>query len=137
MLDRRKTTLMDVTLAEAVTGVVSEGVPVPAGARTLAVQAAFARAGGGTSCKAWVQTSLDGGATWIDVMCFAFLITTATKVSAIRQDIALAAAYVPTDGTLTDDTIKDGLLGNQIRVKRTSVGVYTGASSLTVTAVFS
>jgi hypothetical protein len=135
-MDRSKT-LMNVTLAEAVAGVIGESIPVPVGARALSVQSVFTRAGGGTSCKVWIQTSFDGGLTWVDVMCHAFLVTTATKISSVRQDIAVAAAYVPTDGTLGDDAIKDGLLGDRIRAKRTSVGTYSGASSLVVTAVFS
>ena len=45
----------------------------------------------------------------------------------------LAAAYVPTDGTLTDDTVKDGLLGDQLRVKLIVVGTYA-ASSLAIYA---
>lgn len=105
------------------------------GTKALTVQAAFVRAAGGTSAKVYVQTSLDAGATWVDIACLAFTTTTATKVSGVRLDTALTAAYAPTDGTLADDTIKDGLLGDRIRVKLVVVGTYTGASSVTVTAV--
>lgn len=134
-LDRTQV-LLDAPLAAAVTGLVGESVAVPYGARSLAVLANFAYGSGGTATKAYVQTSLDGGATWVDVMAFAFTTSAAKKISAVRDNIALAAAYTPTDGSLTDDTIKDGLLGDRIRVKLTTTGTYAGASSLKLTAHF-
>ena len=131
--DRTKVLINDV-LAAAATYVGPETV-VPRDVRSLSVQAKFVRAAGGTSCKVYLQTSFDGGVTWVDIACLAFLTTTATKISAVRPYIAMAAAYVPTDATLTDDTIKDGLLGDRLRVKYVVVGTYSGASSLTVTAI--
>jgi hypothetical protein len=84
----------------------------------------------------FIQTSLDKGATWIDIMQFAFTTTTATRVHAVRLDIALAANITPTDGSLTDNTILDGLLGDQVRSKVVTAGtVYSGASSLVITGV--
>lgn len=100
----------------------------------LAVEAKFVYGAGGTDCKVWVQTSLDGGITWIDIMCFAFLLATASKVSAVNTQIALAAGVTPTDGTLGDNTILNGLLGDRVRLKITTTGVYAG-TTLTVAAV--
>jgi hypothetical protein len=131
----RTVTLVNaVTLAAAGT-YTGDVARLPAGVGMLAVQSVFVRAAGGTSTKVYIQTSLDGGVTWIDVAQHAFLITTATKVSAVRAAIAMAGGYVPTDGTLADDTIKDGLMGDRVRVKWVVAGTYTGASSITVTAV--
>jgi hypothetical protein len=101
----------------------------------LAVQATFVRVGGGTSADFFVQTTLDNGHTWIDIMEFSFATTTATKVSAVVTCIALAPAITPGDGALTVNTILTGLLGSQLRVKYTTVGTYTGASSITLTGV--
>jgi hypothetical protein len=123
------------TIGGALTGLISEVFRLPMGMTALAVQAAFLYGAGGTSAKAWVQTSLDGGVTWVDIMCFAFTTAAATKVSAVRQSIALAAAITPTDGTMSDNTILDGLIGDLLRVKLTTVGTYTGATSLAITAV--
>src|SRR5262245_27822426 len=109
-------------ITTAVTAIVGDTVQVPKGARNLTVRAQLVYGSGGTTAKAWVQTSLDGGTSWIDVMCFAFTTSSATKVSGVREDIALAAAYTPTDGSLADDTIKDGLLGDLVRVKWTTTG---------------
>ena len=103
-----------------------------AGMKYLVAEAQFLYGAGGTSAKAYVQTSLDQGATWIDIMCFAFTTSAASKVSAVSSTIALAAAVTPGDGALSDNTILNGLLGDQVRVKYVSVGTYTGATSLQV-----
>jgi hypothetical protein len=128
-----RTILPDTTITTAVTGSVSNVVSVPKHSN-ISVVAKFTYGSGGTTVKAWLQTSLDNGATWIDVAAFAFTTASATKVSSLRRSIALAAAYVPTDGTLTDDTIKDGLLGGLYRVKYTTTGTYAGGTKLNVTA---
>ena len=112
--------------------VVSDESSVPFGTRILSALAKFVWVGGGTSVKVYVQTSLDGGSTWIDIMCFAFAGTTANKASAVKTNIALAAGVTPTDGTLTDNTILDGLIGDRIRVKYIVAGTYTGATTLSV-----
>ena len=106
-----------------------------AGARNIAAQAKFLYGAGGTSVKAYLQTSLDAGVTWIDIACFAFTTSAATKVSALQTAIALAAAVTPTDGSLSDNTILNGLFGDRVRLKYIVVGTYTGASSLQVDLV--
>jgi hypothetical protein len=115
---------------------VSEEFPVPCGAKTLAVLAKFVRAAGGTTLDVFVQTSLDGGATWIDIMNLTFATTTASQLQAVKTDIAVAPTTVPADGALADDTILDGVLGDRVRVKQIVVGTYTGASTLAVSGVF-
>jgi len=133
-MTRSKGLIPTTTLAAAGT-YISEVSPLPREVKALAVQSVFVRAAGGTTTKVYIQTSLDGGATWVDIACHAFATTTATKISAVRNAIALTAATVPTDATLTDDTIKDGLIGDRVRVKFVVAGTYSGASSLTVSAV--
>ena len=100
----------------------------------VSVQANFTWGSGGTTCKAFVQTTLDGGLSWFDIMCFAFTTASAKKISAVKMWTALAAAYTPLDGTLTDDTIKDGVIGDRLRVKMILAGTYV-TSGLVVTAV--
>lgn len=108
----------------------SAEMPVPMGASVITAQAAFARGSGGTTCDVFVQTSVDNGASWIDIMQFAFATTTVTKISSVRPYIAMAANVTPTDGSLSDNTILDGLIGDRLRVKTVVVGVYGGASTL-------
>lgn len=106
-----------------------------AGMTYAAVQAKFTYGSGGTSAKFYVQTTLDGGATWFDVMCFAFATTTATKASAVKTSIATAAAVTPGSAALTDNTILDGILGDQLRLLYTTVGTYAGGTTIAIAGV--
>lgn len=121
------------TIAAAVTGVTTTPVPVPFNARGLLVEAEFLYGSGGTTVKAWVQTRVKGG-TWRDIANFAFTTSAATKWIGIRQDIALAANIAASDAALADNTILDGFLGDELRVKYTTTGTYGGATSLAVRA---
>ena len=71
----------------------------------------------------------------VDIMCFAFTTAAATKMSAVYAGIALGAAVTPTDGSLTDNTILNGALGDQFRLKYVTTGTYSGATSLQVDLV--
>lgn len=133
----RRITLFSGTLGAAAANVLGT-VFVLDGVKSVGLEAKFVRAGGGTTCKAWVQTSLDDGITWFDIASFAFTTTTANKISAVRVDPAtpLTAGTTPASATLADNTVLDGILGNKFRVLVTTVGDYTGASSLEIHAAF-
>jgi len=133
--NRTFTLLPQTTIATAKTGILTDTLMLPYGLKSLTVQALFNYGAGGTDATAWVQTSLDDGTTWMDIMAFNFTTSAATKVSAVRQFIALAAVATPTDGTLTDDTILDGCIGDRVRVKWTTTGTYTGITNLRLTGV--
>ena len=100
-------------------------------AHDLLIQAKFDHGSGGTTVKAYVQTSLDDGVSWIDIASFAFTTADAVKISSVDTATALTAATVPTDGTLTDDTVKNGIIGDALRVKTITTGTYA-ASTLSV-----
>lgn len=129
-------TLINATLAAAVAADVTAGVfAMPSGrVEALTLLAKFVRAGGGTTTQAWVQTSFDGGTTWMDVATFAFTTTTANRLFNLTA-AAVTSIATPTDGTLADNTCVNGFLGDLFRVKLTTVGTYTGASSLTIVAL--
>lgn len=122
------------TLAAAET-IIGDPVAIPFGTRLLSFEVKLVVAGGGTSTKVYFQTTLDGGATWIDIACLAFTTSTSSKVSAVKANVAVTPNTTPTDGTMTDNQILDGLIGDRIRARAAVVGTYTGASSLTVVAV--
>lgn len=107
------------------------GVHAP---QALGFQGTFTYTSGGTTCKAFLQTSFDGGVTWCDIACMAFTTASLKKVGCISPVIAAAAPATPTDGTLADNTINNGLLGDRVRVKVISTGTYAG-TTLTVTVV--
>jgi hypothetical protein len=119
--------LLDLNIPAAGTTTYESGMKV-GDASVLLMQAAFENGTGGTTVKAYVQTSLDNGTTWHDVACFAFATTDVPKIlHKVTAGATLTAATVPTDGALADNTVKDGILGDQLRTKVVVVGTYTGA----------
>lgn len=121
-------TSVNETVGVAATTVTAPNILLPKGAQYIVAQANFTYGSGGTTAKYFIQTSLDGGVTWCDIMCFAFTTASARKVQAVISTTALAAGVTPTDGTLADNTILSGLLGPIYRVKRIIAGVYVATS---------
>lgn len=108
--------------------VLSDVVERLSGMKYVVAEAIFTYGSGGTSAKAYLQTSVDDGVTWIDIASFAFTTSTASKVSSLSSTVALTAATAPTDGSLTDNTVVNGLLGSQLRWKVISVGTYAATT---------
>lgn len=129
------TLLPTTTITTAVTAVVTTPVTGLLGMHIVTLIANFAWGSAGTTVKAWVQTSFDGGGTWVDIACFAFTTAIARTIHSVRSATAVAANYVATDGTLADNTVKDGLLGDRLRVKYTTTGTYATNTTLTISAV--
>ncbi len=127
--------LAALTIGAAVAATATTPVLLLGGMRYLAVQAKFLYGAGGTTVNAYIQTSLDAGLSWFDIMQFAFTTAAATKISVVQAGIALTPVTVPGDGALTANTIVDGVLGDRLRLKYVTTGTYTGASSLAVDAV--
>lgn len=130
---KRSTFLQSLNLTNTTAGTYpSAEISIPMGATVILAQGVFVRGGGGTTCDVFVQTSLDNGATWIDIMQWAFVTTTVTKISGVRPYIALAANVTPTDGALSDNTILDGVIGDRLRVKTVVAGTYSSTSTLDI-----
>ena len=117
-------------IAAGVANQLGAAIPLRRTVRHLVVEATFAYGAGGTTVKAWVQTRVVG-ATWRDIMCFAFTTAAAKKWLAVSA-LSITAAVAASDAALADDTAVAGLLGDEIRVKYTTTGTYTGATTLTV-----
>jgi hypothetical protein len=100
--------------------------------RNLCIQGNFNYDSGGATVNAWVQTTLDNAATWIDVAQFGFTTASGRFVYNLNSQTPVTAEYTPSDGTLTGNTSKDGILGNQIRIKYQTTGTYGGASMLSI-----
>lgn len=127
-------------ITTAVSKVVTSGSSLPAApfkltqAKYLVVQTVFAWGSGGTTADVYVQTSLDEGATWFDIMNHHFTTAIATAISACTAFIAPATqAFAPGSGALSSGTIVQGVLGDRFRVIVTTTGTYAGNTSLTVT----
>ena len=106
------------------------------GMLAAALQARFQWGSGGTACKVYIQTSLDQGNSVIDIACIVFG-NSASENEAINLSALTpkTTQVTPTDGTLTDDTAIDGILGDRIRAKVVSTGTYAGSTLLSVSAV--
>lgn len=130
------TVLLNTTITTAVTGAVTQMVsPVDGEINNVVLQANFTYGSGGTSADFYVQTSVDGGLTWTDVAEFNFLLASGRRLYNLST-AAVGTQYTPTDGTLTANTSKDGLLGPIWRVKYTTVGTYAGNTTIRVDAIF-
>jgi hypothetical protein len=132
---KQRDLLAATTIAAAVTGALGEAEIGLGPMKHLAVQANFTYAAGGTTAKVWVQTSLDGGTTWIDIACFAFTTASKRAIASVNAETSVTTIYPATDATLGDDSVKDGILGDRVRVKYTTTGTYTGATTLQVSVV--
>lgn len=101
------------------------------GLLAAAAQLRFAYGSGGTTVRAYLQTSLDQGVTWIDIAAALFDVPGSKSV--LQNFSALTpktTQVIPTDGTLTDNTAVDGLLGDRFRLKVVSTGTYAGNTLL-------
>jgi hypothetical protein len=129
-------TLLDTTtITTALTASTTTPVTDLAAMESVSILANFTYGSSGTKVIVWVQTSLDGGSTWCDVACMTFTTASGKKICSLKAATAVAASYAQTDGTLSDDTIKDGILGDQLRLKITTTGTYATNTTLKVTAV--
>lgn len=95
---------------------------------SLIVQATFIYGSGGASVNAFLQTSVDGGVTWIDIAQFSFTTASARFVYNLNSQTPVTTEYTPTDGTLGANTSKDGILGPLYQAKFASTGTYVGTT---------
>lgn len=103
------------------------------GMSALEAQIQLVANGGGTTVQVYLQTTIDG-TTPIDIACLAFTTSSAMKVVSLVRE-KMATPYVPTDGTLADDTCKAGILGAALRLKVKTTGTYTGGSKVVARCV--
>ncbi len=120
-----------ITEGTAASGAAQEQVDRLDGMASVSLQAAFVYGSGGTACVAVVQTSLDQGASWVDVCRFDFATANATKIANIMASGAVAPASVAALGA---EGKLDGILGDRLRAKVTTTGTYAGNTSLAVRA---
>ena len=124
-------TLLDVDVSDAMSTQYTEAITFPG--TQLAVQGRFVcppgcGGGGGPSVSAWIQTTLDAGATWMDIGAFNFA-STGTQVT---SGASTGDVVVPSDGDLPAGTYISGVLGDRIRMQWSSSGSFfaTAASNL-------
>lgn len=135
-MDKVLTILSSTTITAAVSGQASAAVdPLIGGIGSLTLVFDFVYGSGGTTAKVWVQTSLDGGTTWVDIANLACTTASKKRIVNLSAKTPVTTPYTPTDGTLADDTVKDGIIGPLFRTKLTTTGTYADSTTVTVTAV--
>lgn len=127
--------LMNETVTTAQTASTKTAVTGLARAKSVALYCNFDYGSGGTSAKVWVQTSFDNGSTWVDIANFAHTTSDLKRAYNLSALTPVTTVYTVTDGSLSDDTCKDGLIGDQLRVKFTSTGTYAGTTTMAVYAI--
>lgn len=124
--------LMNETITTAQTASTKTAIAGLARAKSLAIECIFTYGSSGTSAKVWVQTSFDGGTTWLDIANFAHTTSSLSRAYNLSALTPITTVYTVTDGSLSNDTCKDGLIGDQLRVKFTSTGTYATATTVAV-----
>lgn len=120
-----------ITTAQAIAAVPNPLLLVDA-PTSLIVQANFTYGSGGTTVDAFLQTSVDGGITWIDIAQFHLTTASARFVYTLNSQTPVTTEYTPTDGALAANTAKDGILGPIYQVKLASTGTYAGSTMLRI-----
>lgn len=120
--------LADLPITTALTGSAQTAIENLEGMLAGTIQAKFAYGSGGTSAKAYVQTTLDNGLTWVDIASITFTTASATKIINLSGLTPKTTAVTPSDGALSDDTCVDGVLGDALRVKITTTGTYANST---------
>jgi hypothetical protein len=99
----------------------------------LTAEFRFVYGSAGTSAKVYLQTCLDDDEDVpIDIACVVF--GTASEVALLNFS-ALTPQLTqinPGDGTLSDDTAIDGILGDRFRIKIVTSGTYAGSTVCSV-----
>jgi hypothetical protein len=120
------------TITAPVTAQIGPTVTFNARPKNLAIQGKFTFGSGGTNATVWIQTSLDGGLTWVDVCCLQFLVASLRVIANLSANTPKTTPATATDGSLTANTSVDGILGNKFRTKLTTTGTYAGGTTLAV-----
>jgi hypothetical protein len=127
--------LMNETITTAQTAALKTSIGNIQKAKSIALYCNFVYGSGGTSNDVYVQTSFDESLTWVDVANFHHTTSSLARCYNLTSVTPVTTVYTVTDGSLTNNTSKDGLLGRHWRVKFTSVGTYAGSTTLQVYAI--
>lgn len=102
------------------------------GALSVTLSASFVYGSGGDTLKVVIDTSINQGQTWIEVARFAFAQTSAEKVVNLSALTPVTTVYSPT--TLSDDAVKDGIIGPRWRARaiKGAGAAYAGLTSLAI-----
>ncbi len=102
------------------------------GMLAASIEIDFAWGSGGTSCTAYIQTSLDKGQTWIDIAAVAFTTASGIKIINLSGLTSQTTPLTPSQQQLTAGTCVDGILGDRLRAVAVVVGTYGSSTLLSI-----
>lgn len=105
------------------------------GCLSLLAQLRFVYGSGGTTVKAYLQTSADSESVAIDIACVVFGTASENTVLNFSALTPKLTQVTPSDGAMSDDTSIDGIVGDRFRVKIVVAGTYAGSTQLVCSAV--
>ena len=76
----------------------------------------------------WLDKDATRRQTWVDIFCAVFTTTAGFKIVTLSGLTPRTTVLAPTDATLADDTVVDGVLGDRLRLKITSTGTFGSGS---------
>ena len=79
-----------------------------------------------------MQTSFNGGQTWVDVAEFHLTTASEEYLYNLSSLTPVTTEYSATNGSLSSNTCKDGLIGPLLRVAYKSSGTYAGSTTLQI-----
>lgn len=127
-------TIADHAVTTAVVALALSPIVDLEGMAELSIEFNFAYGSGGTSVKAWLQTSLSQGVRWRDLACFTATTASKNRDFSLRRTADTGFA-TPGSGTLADDTIASSIVfGDRLRLLVTSVGTYASGTVLSARA---
>jgi hypothetical protein len=85
---------------------------------------------GGTTVRAYLQTTPDDGTTVVDIACVLFGTASEQALLNFSALTPKTTQVTPGDAALADDTAIDGILGTKVRLKVVSTGTYAGSTVL-------
>lgn len=125
--------LCDLQITTPLTGYVQKTVSAQGEPTGLSVQARFtAGASVGDAVRVWIQTSVDGAASWVDVANFTFDGVSRAVAINVGATTETAAPFDILMGELSDNSIQSGILGPYVRAYISSYGTYGAGTSLKV-----
>jgi hypothetical protein len=120
--------LGSLSFTSAVTNLTSAPITGLGEVGSLNLVCKFAPMGGGTTCVARVQTSLNGS-DWYDIARFDFTTTGAVKRACCDGRAGAAPAAL---AALGSESKIDGLIGDRLRVSVDTVGTYSAGSGVSI-----
>ena len=130
MLNPGVYTLCSAAITAAITGQAQTAIVDLDGMAAANLLCELLGGSGGSTIQALVQTSFDGGTTWLDVARFDFATTAGKKFANLQS---AAAKAITAYAALSSEGVNDGLLGDRLRAVLTTTGTYAN-TTLTVRA---